>query len=598
MAKKTKRTYLGTDALRSIPKDSPLQQLNVHKSGSDADLEKAAYTGEHNINDQEVVVLSTDDVFNQKESPKKNLFGLTAYLRAKKYDILSAEPELDDILDRMIDECIVFNSDSNFFCEPDFCDIDKLEIDDTTKQTIKDDFMDAFEQVYLMYAFNGLNSEPRKQDVRALLREYLVRGRLGYEIVFDNADEPTDVVGIRKLNAFALTPMKKGDMFFWQYDKSQQDMFKTHTMFDVKAPAFVSNNSEKINLLDSQVAYLQWNDDMVGSMSYFERLVRAFNLLRILERSRIAYATTASRFRSLITIPTGGKLKAAAQETLRKAMNKYHEKIEFDNQTGELQVNGEASVPFNSEFWMADTNAGKPNIQTIGTGMPDLSDTSAVTYFRNNLQRLSKLPLSRFDDGGGMWNVSEESIQRDERRFAIFISALMRRFGVAIILKPVYVLMCIKNNNYIGDNEILNALKLKFNRYNHFQTQMELTLLQKRIHTIEDIRSSLVRSLNMSDTERPFFSSNWLINKYLGLSKEDMQANAEQLDIELQENLKLAMEAARLVAIQTKQAQQQLEQQGVANDVSLAAASGIDDVDDEPVDDEPIDDEPAKTSQI
>ena len=102
----------------------------------------------------------------------------------------------------------------------------------------------------------------------------------------------------------------------------------------------------------------------------------------------------------------------------------------------------------------------------------------------------------------------------------------------------------------------------------------------------------------MSDTERPFFSSSWLINKYLGLSKEDMQANAEQLDIELQENLKLAMEAARLVAIQTKQAQQQLEQQGVANDVSLAAASGIDDVDDEPVDDEPIDDEPAKTSQI
>ena len=127
---------------------------------------------------------------------------------------------------------------------------------------------------------------------------------------------------------------------------------------------------------------------------------------------------------------------------------------------------------------------------------------------------------------------------------------------------------------------------------------MELTLLQKRIHTIEDIRNSLVRSLNMSDTERPFFSSNWLINKYLGLSKEDMQANAEQLDIELQENLKLAMEAARLVAIQTKQAQQQLEQQGVANDVSLAAASGIDDVDDEPVDDKPIDNEPAKTSQI
>lgn len=575
MAKNAKR-HIGTDALRSIPKDSPLQKLNVHKSGSTADLEQQAFTGDHAINDQEVVVLSTDDLYQQKDSPKKNLFGLTPAIKAKKYDILSAEPELDDILDKMIDEAIVFNSDSNFFCVPDYCEIDKLELDDLAKQQIKDDFFAAFKQVYAMYGFNGLNSEPSRQNIRQVMREYFVRGRLAYEIVFDNADEPTDILGLRKLNAFALTPMKKGNVFFWEYDKSQQDILNNSTIFQTNAPLIVNNNKEKIHLLDSQTVYLQWNDDKVGTMSYFERLIRAFNLLRIIERSRIAYATTAARFRALMTIPTAGKLKAAAQETLRKAMNKYHEKIEFDNQSGELTINGEASVPFNSEFWMADTNAGKPSIQTLSPNMPDLSDTSAVTYFRNNLQRLSKLPLSRFDDGGGMWNVSEESINRDERRFAIFISSVLEHFGVAVILKPVYILMCIKRSSYIGDNEILNALKLKFNKYNHFQTQMELTLLQKRISTIESIRNSLIRVLNMSDSERPYFSSKWLIDKYLGLSKEDMKDNADALEREIQENLQLAIENARLTAIQTKQVQEQLKAQNLTVDDTTNIASTID----------------------
>lgn len=549
----------GKNALQAIDKNSPIAKINMHKASAATQIRQRAFT-ENASYDQEVVVLSTDDVFNVNNA-KKNLFGLQPALKAKHYDMLSAEPEMDDILERMVDECIVYDSESNKFCFVETSQIDKLTLNDNAKQELIDAFSECFDVIYGLYAFNGVNTEPSRQDIKQLLREYLVRGRIAWEIVYDDVKQPTTIVGFRKLNAFALTPMRKNDVFFWEYDRNQQEQASMQNVWCSPANTNIvaGGGLGKTRLLDSQVVYLQWNDDGVGTMSYLERLVRAFNLLRIIERSRIAYATTASRFRTQVTIPVKGKTKTQAYETLRKAMNKYHEKIDFDDSTGELTVNGQASIPFNSEIWFAETNSGKPSIQNLDSGMPDLSDTSAITYFRNNFQRLSKLPLSRFDEGGGNWNVSDESMQRDERRFASFIAGIMHRFGVNVILKSTWILMCLQNNKFIGDNEILNALSIGYNKYNQYQVQLELNTLLKRVEAIQRISQSLVRNIDMNDTQKTFWSSEYLIEKYLSLPKTELDKNASMLERENAEILKLAMEQAAKM----KQQQEAAEQVGL-----------------------------------
>lgn len=549
----------GKNALQAIDKNSPIAKINMHKASAATQIRQRAFT-ENASYDQEVVVLSTDDVFNVNNA-KKNLFGLQPALKAKHYDMLSAEPEMDDILERMVDECIVYDSESNKFCFVETSQIDKLTLNDNAKQELIDVFSECFDVIYGLYAFNGVNTEPSRQDIKQLLREYLVRGRIAWEIVYDDVKQPTTIVGFRKLNAFALTPMRKNDVFFWEYDRNQQEQASMQNVWSSPANTNIvaGGGLGKTRLLDSQVVYLQWNDDGVGTMSYLERLVRAFNLLRIIERSRIAYATTASRFRTQVTIPVKGKTKTQAYETLRKAMNKYHEKIDFDDSTGELTVNGQASIPFNSEIWFAETNSGKPSIQNLDPGMPDLSDTSAITYFRNNFQRLSKLPLSRFDEGGGNWNVSDESMQRDERRFASFIAGIMHRFGVNVILKPTWILMCLQNNKFIGDNEILNALSIGYNKYNQYQVQLELNTLLKRVEAIQRISQSLVRNIDMNDTQKTFWSSEYLIEKYLSLPKTELDKNASMLERENAKILKLAMEQAAKM----KQQQEAAEQVGL-----------------------------------
>jgi hypothetical protein len=169
------------------------------------------------------------------------------------------------------------------------------------------------------------------------------------------------------------------------------------------------------------------------------------------------------------------------------------------------------------------------------------------------------LPLSRFDEGGGNWNVSDESMQRDERRFASFIAGIMHRFGVNVILKPTWILMCLQNNNFIGDNEILNALSIGYNKYNQYQVQLELNTLLKRVEAIQRISQSLVRNIDMNDTQKTFWSSEYLIEKYLSLPKTELDKNASMLERENAEILKLAMEQAAKM----KQQQEAAEQVGL-----------------------------------
>ena len=78
----------GKNALQAIDKNSPIAKINMHKASAATQIRQRAFT-ENASYDQEVVVLSTDDVFNVNNA-KKNLFGLQPALNAKHYDMLSA----------------------------------------------------------------------------------------------------------------------------------------------------------------------------------------------------------------------------------------------------------------------------------------------------------------------------------------------------------------------------------------------------------------------------------------------------------------------------------------------------------------------------
>ena len=96
---------------------------------------------------------------------------------------------------------------------------------------------------------------------------------------------------------------------------------------------------------------------------------------------------------------------------------------------------------------------------------------------------------------------------------------------------------------------------------------MELELLQNRIDAIERLKDSLKRNLDIAPGEKDFWSTDYLIQKYLNMPKSELELNAKMLQREDAEKRKFAME----------QAKAQKEQEDQENDLSGETGLGIGD---------------------
>jgi hypothetical protein len=76
-------------------------------------------------------------------------------------------------------------------------------------------------------------------------------------------------------------------------------------------------------LYDSQIIYISYaNGNQATRVSYVERLVRSFNLLRIMETTRVIWAVMNSSYRLKFITPVGGQSHTRAKQSLAQLMNK------------------------------------------------------------------------------------------------------------------------------------------------------------------------------------------------------------------------------------------------------------------------------------
>ena len=424
------------------------------------------------------------------------------------------QDEIEDILDTLCDECVVYD-DKNYFCYPLAFDDETLE--PTTLEAIKISLETNFKRIYQYFGFNN--------DISAwsYFRKWLVDGYLAFEIIY-NKDQ-TRIIGFKELDPITLEPgLDKEGKKIWKQFKGQP-------------------NKERI-IYDSQVIYISYaNVNTVNRVSYVERLVRSFNLLRIMEHSRVIWATVNSSFKTKFVIPVGGKSKTRARQSLGVLMQNYREQIDFDVDSGELKVNGKAMMPFNKEYWLPSGESGEPTIETIGNDGPDLSDTDALKYFREKLIKVSKIPLSRFDmESPPSWEMNAEGMTRDEIKFGRFVTRLRSVFQ-EILVKPLWIQMCLDFPELKEDDAFKAQIGIKYHRYNIFEEMKEIEILQKRLDFVQSMKDGLVeQDANMNEIK--YFSSEFLIQRFLGLSSEDIRLNRKLKEIEDEEKLEKAKKDA------------------------------------------------------
>jgi hypothetical protein len=411
---------------------------------------------------------------------------------------MAAQPELEDILDVMANECIVYDDDEAYIAQP-FIDTGLTQqLTEKSAEELRNAVDTVFYKMYLYLDW--------KRTAWDDFKRFLIEGVLAYEIIYDNLENPHSIIGIIDLDPVTLTKEIKNGTTYWVQFKGVQ--------------------GKERYLLDIQVIYIKYEDTGVTErQSYLERLIRPFNIYRIVEQAQVIWTVTQSSFKTMFTIPINGMNKAKGMQTLSQAMNRYKEEISFNTDTGELRVNGKVNMPFNKEYWMPEGEAGTPAIETIVDNGPQLNDSDQIKYFLSNLYKMSKIPESRFDkEAQATWFGSDPTQQlRDEINFSRFVTRMRNTFA-EIILKPIRIQIALNIPDIKNDKRILDAISLHFNSYNEFNEMMEIEIMTKRVEFIGTMKDSLVIT-NDEGEEEPYFDPEFLIIKYLKMSEADLELN-------------------------------------------------------------------------
>ena len=417
---------------------------------------------------------------------------------------MATQPELEDILDILANECIVYDNDESYIATP-FMDTALIqELNEKSAEEIRRCVDTSFYKLYMLLDF--------KRNAWSLFKRWLIDGVLAFEIVYDDLEHPKSIIGIIPIDPTIITR------------KVDQDGTEKWIMFKDMVGL-------ERTLLSSQIIYVKYSerDDGVDRQSYLERLIRPFNIHRIIEQAQIIWTTTQASFKMMFTIPVAGMNKARGLQTLQSAMNRYKEEITFNSETGELLTNGKVNQIFNKEYWMPENENGKPEIETLVDNGPQLNDSDQLTYHLNKLYKISKIPLGRFDkDAQATWFGSDPTaVLRDEINFGRFVNRL-RATWAEIILKPLRIQVSLSIPDIKNDKRILDAISLRFNTYNQFTEMMEIEIDTKRVEFIQTMHDSLTTQ-DAEGNDVSFFSEKFLVLKYLKMSEADLELNEKYL---------------------------------------------------------------------
>lgn len=450
------------------------------------------------INDENIQVLfarlsSTDPTL------AKGYFNLSEENYQKKKETLrryALQDEIEEILDIICEESIVFDGANKFA---------NVKLNYKVEQDILDEFTEEYNKLYNYFGFYDT------VQATDYFRKWLIDGFLAFEIVYNQ--EQTEIIGFVELDPAMLTP---------GIDPTTNEKI----WFVNQQINSAGQTTQDRILYDSQIIYIAYaKADTVSRISYVERLMRSFNILRTMEATRIIWAVTNASYKTQYIIPVGSVQSPRGRQTLAQAMSNYKELVDFDWDSGEIKTNGRPMLQFYKDIFMASEGGETPQIQNLGGDGPEISDTETLKYFRDKLRQSSKIPFTRFEreQGEGTYSLSAEGIAREEIRFSKFIARLRAIFA-EILIKPLYIQMCLKHKSIMSDLNYRVNLGLEYNKDSIFEENKEIELLQKQSDFISSLMSSMVLT-DKEGNETPYFDFDFAVRKWFSLSEEDIKLN-------------------------------------------------------------------------
>jgi hypothetical protein len=452
--------------------------------------------------------LALSDTTSSLRSKSIAFFQLDYVSKRERLRDIASNGEIEFILETITDDAIVYDDD-NRFCYPNDL-IGEIRYKGRSKEArlqyqekIVQRYQENFQKIYSSWGFGtGIAAWQ-------YFYQWLIEGHLAFEIIYDDPMNPKNIIGFKELDPATLFPQVKKDF-----------AGKIYLEWAQKDP----KGAKIRTLTDSQVIYISYSNQFrTKRVSFVERMVRSFNLLRIIEHSKVIWHTMNAPIRLTTTVPVGTKSMQKAKEDIREFTNTLKEDISFDGESGELKVDGKPNILFYKNYVLPVNDRNEQiKIEPLEYAGPNLSGSELLKYFHDKLKLDSKIPESRFGDGMGTYTMNSEGISREEIRYNKFISRLRSAFK-EIITKPLYIQMCLDFKELKDDPKFSNAIGLQFYDDNVFEEIKQQDLLNKRLATLNALKAVV------DDSGQPYFSTEYLIKEYLKMSDEDIDKNRDYL---------------------------------------------------------------------
>lgn len=469
-----------------------------------------------------------DNQFNRYKDITNNTAQSYAYYdmsyaqRRDQLRLFAQYPTITSILDTIADEAIVLD-ENNYYAQLDISLL-KLRLNAKYKGShgeTADDLIEncqkAFKLVYQKFGWDKSN------DAWNFFKQFLVEGYLSFEIVVDNLMKPTEIIGFRIIDPITLEPDIETDPVTGK-DIKVWYQFRGDAELERKIP-------------DSNIIYISWSSTMQGNrnmVSYLEGLIRSYTMLTQLESSRVIWNIMNAQKRVKVSVPVGSISNDKARARVNEVKAEWNEETTIDEVSGEVVVNGNPKFSFTKTYFFPKRDNGEMTVEEMASEGYDMSDITPLKYFWRRFILDTKIPPNRFNlditgDTAHPLNNDDSAITREEYAFNRFITRI-RNIYREILLKPVWVQICIMMPELANSELLKQFIGITYNEENTFVQAKERSVLTQGANIISTLSQ-------IQDGDKPYFSMKFLVEKFLGMSEEDLQLNEKYKQAEIIEQL-------------------------------------------------------------
>ena len=446
----------------------------------------------------------------------------------RRYREMSLHPECDSAIEDVVNEGIV--SDLND--SPVEIELSSLNASDKLKDVIRKEFR---------YIKEIMDFDKKAHEI---FRNWYVDGRIYYHKVIDlqNPSEgikevryidPLKIKYIRKikkteestLTAQVRTMLSRGNVT----DQISSPVIEEYYLYDPNVGytptqsslhTSASAASKAVKLSKDSVAYVTSglvDRNRQTILSYLHKAIKSLNQLRMIEDSLVIYRLSRSSEKRIFYIDIGGLPRNQAEQYMKDVMNRYRNKLIYDQSTGEVK-DDRKYMAMMEDYWLPRRDGGKgTEVQTLPGGQ-NLGELSDLEYFQKKLYKSLGVPSTRLDAGGGFNLGRSSEILRDELKFTRFVGRLRKRFS-QIFIDMLKTQLILKNIVTPEDwNKLADHIQFDFLYDNHFSDLKKNEILNDKLAVIAAIEPYLGK----------YFSVEYVRKTVLG------QSDSEMLDIDKQ----------------------------------------------------------------